>query len=87
MLSTFLTVITFSPHSLTKGLCVISKILSKYSLNFIKNSPTISKLSLLTLPNTSSKTVMFGLGREDIFPSTALKANDEIVFYEVKRIL
>ena len=69
-----------SPHSLTKGLCVIKKIFSKYSLTLLKNTLTCSKFSLLTLPKTSSNTVMFGLGKQDTFVSTVLIANADRVF-------
>ncbi len=45
----------------------------------MKNSDTISKLSLDILPNTSSNTIMFGFGSEQILLNTALRASDAIV--------
>ncbi len=76
----FLIVITLSPHSVTKGLCVITNTQSKYSFNFKKKSFTIFKFSFDTLPNTSSKTVTFGFGNDENLLNIALKANDDIVF-------
>ena len=54
--------------------------LSKYSFNLVKNSPTISKFSLETLPNTSSNTQIFSLGSEEKRVSTALSPRDDTVF-------
>ena len=48
-------------------------------MTLLKKTTTWSKFSLLTLPKTSSNTVMFGLGRQDTFVSTVLIANDDNV--------
>ena len=79
MLSVLLILTVLFAQLFTKGLWVITNIFSKYSFILVKNSPTISKLSFEIFPNTSSHTIMFGLGKEHTYDQTALRASAAIV--------